>query len=144
MANRQKGEVSIEIDGETYTLALTLDAMCQLEDIFSTPQKVMTFQEVIDLADKGSTKHLRALIWAALQLHHPDLALADVSPLVQKAGGIAVFSLTFLRLAKETFADPVDLEALGVKAGANPPQASGAKRSRGTGARSISAPGAQG
>jgi hypothetical protein len=142
MANRQKGEISIDVGGTSYTMALTVDAMCQLEDLFSTPQKAMTFQQVIELADGGSIKHLRGLLWAALQLHHPELEIKDISPLVQSAGGIKVFVATFMRLAKESFADPQDVEALGIKPDANPPQAPGGKRTRTTGAGSTSMPGA--
>lgn len=139
MANRHKGEVSIEVDGTVYTLALTIDAMVALEDLFSTP-KVMTFQEVIAEADRGSMKHLRALIWASLQLHHPALEVKDISPLVHAAGGLSVFSVKFMELAKASFADPKDLEALGIKAGANPRRAQGDIRTRGIGAVSTSTP----
>lgn len=144
MANKHKGEIDIEVGDKTYTLALTLDAMCQLEDKFSTPDRPVTFQEVIELADGGSLRHLRALIWAALQLHHKDMSIQDISPMVHEAGGIFQFSMAFIRLAKESFADPKDLEGLGVKAGQNPRRAQGGKRIRGTGAASTSAPGAQG
>ena len=140
MGNRHKGEVSIEIDGEVYTMALTVDAMVALEDQFSTTQKFVTFQEVLAQADRGSVKAIRALLWAALQLHHPGIEMKDISPLVHAAGGLNVMTEKFTKLARESFADPNDLEALGVKAGANPPQAQADKTNRGTGARSSSRP----
>jgi len=139
MANRHKGEVSIEVDGRDYTMALTIDAMVALEDMFSTPQKSVTFQEVLLMGDRGSVKALRALIWASLQLHHPEIQIKDISGLVQAGGGLDVFAEKFVTLAKATFADPKDLEALGVKATANPPQAQAATPTRGTGGRSTSA-----
>lgn len=140
MANRQNGEVSIEIDGKTYTLALTIDAMVALEDAFSTPTKPMTFQEVIDRSDAGSIKHLRGLLWAVLQAHHPAITIKDVSPLVQKAGGLGAITLKLMELAKSTQVDPKDLEALGIKSGANPPQAQDDDKTSGTGGNSTSAP----
>ncbi len=140
MANRQNGEVSIEIDGKSYTMALTLDAMVAVEDLFSTAQKSVTFQEVTEGADRGSAKHLRGLLWASLVTHHPDLDVKDVSALVQKAGGLAVFTMKLMELAKSTIADPKDLEALGVAPSANPPRAQAATKTRGTGERSISTP----
>jgi hypothetical protein len=143
MANRQKGEVSIDVDGTTYTLALTVDAMVALEEMFSTPAKSVTFQDVITESDKGSIKHLRGLLWSLLQLHHPELGIKDISPLVQRAGGLGVFAAKFMELAKSAFADPADLEALGVKAGTNPPQAQAGKKIRGIGERSTSARAAQ-
>jgi hypothetical protein len=142
MANRQKGEVSMEIAGTSYTLALTIDAMCQLEDLFSTPAKAALFQEVVALADRGSMRHLRGLIWVCLQKYHPDLALTDVSDLVHQAGGLGVFGQKLMELTKEAFADPKDMEELGIKPSANPPRAPGGKTTRTTGAVSTSTPAA--
>ena len=44
MANRQNGEVSIDVDGTQYTLAMTIDSMVALEEMFSTPTQMVTFQ----------------------------------------------------------------------------------------------------
>lgn len=140
MANRQNGEVSITIDGKVYTMAMTIDAMVALEEMFTTPQKAMTFQEVSDLCEAGSMKHLRALLWAVFQAHHPDIEIKDVSRLVQAAGGLGEFTVKLMQLVKATQPDPKDLAALGIKADANPPQAQARKATRGNGARSISAP----
>jgi len=135
MANRQNGEVSITIDDTVYTMAMTLDAMVALEEMFN-----LTFQEVSDQCERGSMKHLRAMLWAVLQGHHPDLQIKDVSRLVQAAGGLGVFTLKLMELAKATQPDQKDLKALGIKPDANPPQAQAARPTRGIGARSTSAP----
>lgn len=140
MANRERGEVSIEIAGKTYTLAMTLNAMVALEDMFSTAEKAVTFDEIAGLADRGSVKHLRACFWAVLQEHHSDIQLTDVSGLVADAGGIGAFSVKLQELAKVSAPDARDLNRLGVKPG-NPPQAQAAKG--GTGGRSSSRPVAQ-
>lgn len=141
MANKENGEVSIEVGGKNYTLAMTLDSMVALEEMFSTPEKPMTFQDVIDLSDKGSIKHLRGLLWSVLQAHHPEInVVKDVSAFVQKAGGLGPITVKLMQLAQETMADPKDLEALGVKAGANPPQAPATAKTSGTGGNSTSAP----
>lgn len=137
MANRHKGEVSLDVDGTVYTMALTLDAMVALEDMFSTPDKAVTFDEVITRMEGGSARHLRGVLWAVLQLHHRELSVADVSPLVQAAGGINVLTAKFMELVKATQPDKQDLAALGVAAG-NPPAAQGDGKSRGTTARSTS------
>lgn len=143
MANRQNGEVSITIDGKVYTMAMTIDAMVALEEMFSTPQKDMTFQEVSDLCERGSMKHLRAMLWATLQGHHPEFEIKDVSGLVQAAGGLGVFTIKLMEMAKATQPDQKDLAALGIRADANPPQAQAAKQTRTSGGRSTSARGAQ-
>jgi len=140
MANRQNGEVSIEIDGKTYTLAMTIDSMVALEDLFSTGDTTVTFQDVIDRSDRGSMKHLRGLLWSVLQEHHPEVAITDVSRLVQKAGGLGAITVKLMELAKGTQADPKDLEALGVKPEKNPPPAQDGGKTSGTGADSTSEP----
>jgi hypothetical protein len=129
MANPHKGEVSLDIDGTTYTLALTIDSMVALEEAFSTPTKEVTFQEVMAAADRGSIKHLRAFLWAALMDHHPTMTIKDISPLVQKAGGIAVITMKLMELAKESAADTQDLAVLGVNQ--NQKKAQGKKRGDG-------------
>lgn len=137
-AKRQNGEVSVEIDGKTYVLAMTIDSMVALEELFSTPAKSMTFQDVIDRSDKGSITHLRGLLWSVLQTHHPDVGIKDVSVLVQNAGGLGAITVKLMELAKATQADPKDLEALGVKPDANPPQAQDDGKTSGTGEGSTS------
>lgn len=140
MANRQNGEVSITIDGTVYTMAMTIDAMVALEEMFSTPQKTVTFQDVSDMCERGSMTHLRGMLWAVLQGHHPEVQIKDVSRLVQAAGGLGVFTVKLMQMAKATQPDQQDLAALGIKADANPRQAQAAKATRGSGGRSTSAP----
>ena len=138
MANRENGEVSLVIGDKTYTLAMTINAMVALEDMFSTPSQMVTFQKVSEMADAGSIKHLRAILWAVLQEHHPDVTIEQVSTLVRDAGGLGVFTVKLLEMAKATMADPKDLEALGIRPTANPQPAQGGRATRGTGGRSTS------
>lgn len=139
MANAERGEVSLTLDGKVYTLALSLNAMVALEELFSTPEKLMTFEEVSALADKGSIKHVRALIWSVFQDYHPEVTLTGVSKLVTAAGGLGVLTVKLAELAKASTPDPKDLKKLGVKA--NPPGARAARS--GTGEGSTSRPVAQ-
>lgn len=136
MANRQKGEVSLSVEGQIYTFVLTIDAMVALEDMFSTPQREVTFQQVADRSIAGSVKHTRGLIWASLQEHHPDLTLKDVSNLIQQAGGVFAFSEKLQQLQLAAAADPKDIEELGLNGNPRKAQAKSKKRV-GTGASSI-------
>lgn len=137
MANAGKGEVSLQINETTYTLVLTLDAMVALEEMFGTPEKPVFFPEIAALAEKGSTKHARALFWALFQEHHADVQLTQVSKLVQAAGGIVALGETLTKVMASTEPDKKDLDTLGVKK--NPQSAQAAKaRTNGTGERSTS------
>lgn len=142
MANREKGEVSIDVGGRPYRLALTLDAMVALEEMFSKPNAPMTFQQVVDRSDAGSMTHTRGLLWASLQVNDPPPDLKEVSHLVQQAGGLGAFTIALIKLAKAIAPDPKDLAALGIKANkANPPAAqAGRKTAAGTGGGSTSMP----
>lgn len=139
MANREKGQVSIDIDGTLYVMALTLDAMVALEEMFSKPNAPVTFQQVVDRSDAGSMTHTRGLIWAALQVNEPAPTIGQVSALVERAGGLGAFAVALVKVAKAITPDAKDLEALGVKA--NPPKAqSGRRTAGGIGAASTSTP----
>lgn len=140
MANKELGELSMDIGGETYTMSLTIDAMVRLEEMFSTDDKIMTFQQVAALADRGSMKHVRAMLWAVFVVNHPELKIEDMGKLIAKGGGLARFTKQLEDLAKASNPDPKDLQALGVKT-PRPAQANG-RASRGTGAVSTSTPGA--
>ncbi len=137
MANREKGEVDLVIAGETYRLCLDTNAMAHVENLFSTPEKDVSFFQVFSKLGTGSIRHMRGILWGALQKHHPNLSVNDVGDLIQKAGGFSKFGDEFTRAMEDagmsTIADKADLEELGVNAnGQNPPVA----QSRGRGGRS--------
>lgn len=137
VANSQKGEVSFDVDGTSYTLYLDFNATCLLEDYFSTPQKEVTFDEVMEKAFRGSTRYCRAMIWAALQYHHPTITMQEAGDIVQKSGGLTALSAKLSALAKTATADPEDLRALGVNSKANPQRAQ-ARAKRNAGGNSTS------
>lgn len=136
MANRERGELSMDIGGETYTMSLTIDTMVRLEDVFSTPEKPVYFKEIAEAAEKGSMKHTRAFVWAVLVENHPDLKLTDIGKLIAQGGGLHAFTNKLAQLAGISQPDARDLQSMGVSA--NPPQAQAGDAPRGTGARSTS------
>lgn len=133
MANREKGEFDLEIKGKTYTFVLDIDAMIAMEDLFSTPQTDVTFDELMRRLQRGSVKATRALIWAALRRHHKEISLADAGDLIRDAGGIDGLSGQIQKLHGSTVPDREDVAELGVKNEENPPEAQAGKRRRGTG-----------
>jgi hypothetical protein len=129
MANRQKGEVNLVVDGRTFTLVLDIDAMCALEEHFSTPSHDATWDEIAAKVNKGSVRVVRALIWAMLQRHHPDLSVLDAGHLMNDAGGIVGLARVLKVAMESATPDPEDIKALGAGK-ANPQQAQAGKKSK--------------
>lgn len=131
MANRERGEFDITIGDTTYTLVVDTDAMVALEDLFTTPSKDVTFDEVVRMANKGKVKATRAFVWASFLRYQPEMTMQTVNDLIQAAGGLGKFSLYLQKLAAATVPDLEDIKALGAET-PNPPMAQ-AKKRRGTG-----------
>jgi len=65
MANRERGEVEVIVDGRPYTWRLTVNAACALEA--RTGQKL---GELLAAADALSMIALRDLVWVFVQEYH--------------------------------------------------------------------------
>ena len=85
MANRERGEVSLVVDGTAYVLRPTINAICEVEDLTG-----MTFTQLADRAGTGDIRSMRALLWAYLQDRHADeiKTPADAGRWVERAGGL--------------------------------------------------------
>jgi hypothetical protein len=120
--NRERGTVVVEAGGRSYQLVLDLNALVRVEGHFSTPDRPVTMIEISRHITRGSVTHTLALVWAALQRHHPELTMADAGDIIW-AGGMVQFRQHVDALMQAMQADPADLEALGVDQAARPPQA---------------------
>lgn len=138
MANRQKGEAEIQAGGKTYVLRMTMTSMCQAEDKMSTPDKDVTFVEIMQKADRGSMRHMRVVFWAALLPHQPHMTLQDASDVIEEIGGVPALGAALLAMSKASQPDAEDLPK-----GKRPPKAQVNGAATGTGAISTSKPGAQ-
>ncbi len=129
MANRERGEVSADFNGRTFTFVLDTEAMEAIEELLSTPEREVTWDQFWPRCVAGSVRATTVLIWAMLQRYHPDLKnLDDARAVINDAGGPLVFVHVIKAAATASTPDVRDLKALGVtgKAGgkkANPPQA---------------------
>ena len=74
MANRERGEVDVEIEGRHYTCFLYLYSQVALETLFSTADREVSFVEIAVKAENGHAKYLRAVLWALFRRHHPPEA----------------------------------------------------------------------
>lgn len=85
-ANSERGRIALTVEDRSYTLTWLFDSMCQVEDLFSTPERRVTFIELIPFLRRMSFTHIRALLWAALREHHGDVTLKQAGELIPKAG----------------------------------------------------------
>lgn len=130
MANQERGEVSVEVEGQRYTLRPSLNAFCEVEDLTGK-----SFAEIAGMADRGRVSAMRALLWSFLQAAHGDeiKTLADAGAWMDRAGGLAGITAKFHELTRLN-AEP---EEPGRKVNGRPPRAQGR-----TGAPSSQTPGA--
>lgn len=89
MANGEKGEVDVAVDGKTYTLRLNANALCELETLLSSREERVTFQQVVSWCAAGQLLAVRALLWAALRAYHPGVTLQDAGELMTRIDGLA-------------------------------------------------------
>lgn len=134
MANRERGEVELIVGERTYTLVLDIDAMCALEEYFSTPTHEATWDEIEQRVQRGaSVRMLRALIWAMLQRHHPDVTIVESGRIVSDMGGLPGLITVVSKAMRAATPDPEDVKALGGMKAAppNPRSAQGASGAKG-------------
>jgi hypothetical protein len=82
MANKLKGEVGFEADGQSYTLVFSVNALCELEDKLGA--SVSDIGGLLTRGKRFST--IRTVFWAGLVDHHPDLALKDAGRIITAIG----------------------------------------------------------
>jgi hypothetical protein len=78
MANKVKGEVAFEVEGEGYVLLLDFNALCELED---------ELPGLLDgTAEIKSPKAIRAVFHAGLQARHPGVSLRRAGEIIHAVG----------------------------------------------------------
>ena len=85
MVNRFLGEASTDLDGATYTLRMDFNAMCEFED--ATGKDAMETLATFE-GGKVSALDLRALIWAMLKRHHPDVSAQVAGDILSADSGV--------------------------------------------------------
>jgi len=84
MANPLRGEVALEVEGQTYTLCLDINAIIEVENLLD-----IGIAEVAGLFSEPENLragHVRALLWATLQRHHPHIELRKAGELIGIVG----------------------------------------------------------
>ena len=93
MSNRVTGSVTFDVEGAEFTLKLSTNAMCELEDEFD--QDIETLFNSLDPEQSGKSPrigHMRKIVKAMLSDAHPDLSLTDVGNVIDQFGLEDVFS----------------------------------------------------
>lgn len=134
MANREKGEVDVTLDGKVYTLVLRTNELVALEAVLSTPVQRVRLPEVVYEIAMGSMTHIRAFLWASMRKHHKDVTLEAVGDLIDRVGGGEKVLEAISAVKESLYPDQADVEKV-----SRPRKP---RRTRGTGAASTSTLGA--
>jgi len=114
MANRRRGEIEAEIDGERYTLCLTLGALAELESGFGA-------KDLVGLAERFESSRLSArdiLRIIGCGLRGAGHAVSDEDVAAMKiSGGLAAYVKIAADLLAATFGEAEPTQS----AAANPP-----------------------
>lgn len=88
MTNPHRGEVALVAGGTSYKISFSINAMCVLEDHFdrSVVEIMGELESARDNPGSLRIKTVRAIVWAALQDHHPDTTLEQTGDIVSQAG----------------------------------------------------------
>lgn len=85
MANQERGELGVQVEGKRYTLRPDFNALCELEDLLGK-----TFTEAaLEISNGRPNSGLRSVVWCLLQDRHADeiKTLKDAGAWIVKAGG---------------------------------------------------------
>lgn len=100
MANPNRGEVSLPVGGTDYKLSFSVNALCELEELFDQP--VAELAALMNDSAKVRMSVARAMVWAALRDHHEAVTLKEAGAIATEAGLTATmaavgkaFSLAF-------------------------------------------------
>lgn len=84
MANPQRGGVSFEASGKTWTMKIGTNAMCEIEE--ATGKAIAEVGRLLGNEQTASMKLLRAVFWGSLQDHHEGISLKECSDMMDEVG----------------------------------------------------------
>lgn len=81
MPNPHRGEVSLKAGEKTYTLAFTINSVCELENHLDK-----SLSDIV--AGMGRVSVVRAVLWAGLR-HHHGVSIEEAGDIMHEAGAAA-------------------------------------------------------
>lgn len=82
--NPHRGEVALVNGATTYTLRFSVNAIIEMEDELG--EGVNAIAEQISDAKRVRMKTIRALLWAGLRDHHPEVTQAQAGEILSDIG----------------------------------------------------------
>lgn len=139
MANRQKGELSLDLpDGRSYTLVMNTNAMAAIEE--KTGGGWDAFFERVSNPSRARIQDLRLVVWGMTRKYHPELTIEQIGDLIDEVGGASGMSALIGQPVSESVTpDPKDVTSLEVPARPTKASPKRTRRTRG-GAASIYRP----
>jgi hypothetical protein len=115
MANSQRGEFELKLDGKSYTLKLGTAALVEFQELFAPPSggSPPSLVELQHEIKKGRVKYVRALLWAGFRKYHPEITIDDCNDIMDGAEPDEVLTLLG-KLGMTTQPAKEDLADLGV------------------------------
>lgn len=92
MANKELGQIELQVGEKTYLLQFTANAMCNLESRLPADTGSQEFLAALDSkarTGRARMTDLRLLIWAGLTENHPEITEAAAGQIITAIGGIA-------------------------------------------------------
>jgi len=81
---RGQGDVTLKAGGDTYTIRMSMNAICDIEE-----ESGRSFSEVTDemsAKTKVSVRLTRLLLWGGLQEHHEGMTIKGAGVVLEAAG----------------------------------------------------------
>jgi hypothetical protein len=90
MDNPKTGEYTFDAEGKSYILHYSNETLIGLEEDLDRGI-IKILREIDSWKDPDNIRLglVRAILWAGLHKHHPELTKQDASELIGKAGGVA-------------------------------------------------------
>lgn len=83
MANPHRGQVALNAGGRDYNVSYSINALCELEDVLGQP--VAKIAASMNDPENVRMSAVRALVWAGLQDHHPEVTLREAGQIASEA-----------------------------------------------------------
>lgn len=91
MGNLQRGEITFQASGKTWTMHIGTNAMCEIEAM--TDKTISEVGKLLGDEKTATLTLMRAVFWGSLQDHHEGITIKECSVLIDEIGMQAVGGL---------------------------------------------------